>query len=100
VLFVLACLGDTALSVKEHAMLVVEEKTFTSPIPKLVRFFRRSRDAWKVKCCTAKVALKRVKNEVYALRKSRDEWKELARQQEQELKQLRRELEEQKLTIG
>ena len=81
-------------------MLVVEEKTFTSPIPKLVRFFRRSRDGWKLKCRKAKALLKRVKNEAYALRKSRDEWKELARQQEQELKQLRRELEEQKLTIG
>jgi predicted nucleic acid-binding Zn-ribbon protein len=82
-------------------MVVIDkDKTFTSPMPKLVRFFLRSRDAWKEKCQQAKECLKRVKNEVYALRKSRDEWKEHAKQQEQELTQLRRELEEQKKTIG
>ena len=82
-------------------MLVIDEgKTFTSPIPKLVRFFHRSRDGWKEKCQKAKAVLKRSKNEAYALRKSRDGWKELAKQQEQELKQLRSEREEQKLTIG
>ena len=82
-------------------MLVIdEETTFTSPIRKLVRFFRGSRDSWKEKCREVKTVLKRVKNEAYALRKSRDGWKELAKQQEQELKQLRRELEEQKLRIG
>jgi hypothetical protein len=87
--------------VKEHAVLVIdEETTFTSPLGKLARFFRGSRDGWKEKCRTAKAALKRLKNEAYALRKSRDEWKVLAKQQEQELKQLRRELEEQKLRIG
>ena len=78
-------------------MVVIDERTtFTSPIRKLVRFFHRSRDGWKEKCQKGKAVLKRLKNEVYALRKSRDEWKELAKQQEQDLKQLRRELEEQK----
>ena len=82
-------------------MLVIDEDTtFTSPVRKLVRFFRGSRDGWKEKCRKAKAVLKRLKNEAYALRKSRDEWKELAKQQEQELKQLRREREEQKRTIG
>jgi len=82
-------------------MLVIDEdKTLTSPVPKLLRFFIRSRNGWKEKCRKAKAVLKRLKNEAYALRKSRDGWKELAKQQEQELKQLRREREEQKLTIG
>jgi uncharacterized protein YdaU (DUF1376 family) len=92
---------ETRVFVKEHAMPVIEEdKSFTSPVRKLARFFLRSRDGWKQKCLKAKVALKRVKNEAYALRKSRDGWKEMANQHEQELKELRRELEEQKLTIG
>lgn len=81
-------------------LAIDEDKTFTSPVGKLARFFLRSRNGWKQKCQKAKEALKRVKNEAYALRKSRDEWKELAKQQEQELKHLQRELEEQKLTIG
>jgi methyl-accepting chemotaxis protein len=80
--------------------VIDKDKMFTSPIQKLARFFRRSRDNWKQKCRSAKEALKRVKNEAYALRKSRDEWKELAKQQEQELKSLQRELQEQKSTIG
>jgi hypothetical protein len=78
-------------------VIVAEEpKTFASPLRKLVRFFHRSRDSWKEKCRQAKVALKRVKNEAYALRKSRDEWKRVAKQREQELEQLQRELDDQK----
>jgi len=87
--------------VKEHGMLVIDQvKAFASPVPKLLRFFIRSRNGWKEKCQKAKAAGKQLKNEAYALRKSRDGWKELAKQKEQELKQLRRELEEQKNTIG
>ena len=82
-------------------MFVIDEvKTLTSPVPKLLRFFLRSRNGWKEKCQKAKAVLKQLKNEVYALRKSRDGWKAFAKQQEQELKHLRREREEQKLTIG
>jgi hypothetical protein len=88
--------------VKEHAMVIdaKDPQSFTSPLRKLVRFFHRSRDSWKRKCQQAKVALKRVKNEAYALRKSRDEWKQIARQRAQELEQLQRDLDDQKKRIG
>ena len=78
-------------------MLVIDEDTtFTSPLRKLARFFHHSRDSWKEKCQKAKAAVKGLKNQIYALKKCRDEWKERANQQEQELNQLRHELEEQK----
>ena len=79
---------------------VDDEKVYTSPRHKLLRFFESSRDGWKQKCQETKTALKRMKNRAGALQKSRDLWKERARQQAQELEQLRREAEEQKLTIG
>lgn len=79
-------------------MRTIEKETFTSPMHKLVQFFRRSRDGWKQKHRNAKDDLKRVKNEAYALRKSRDKWKKLAKLQAQELQRLRRH--EQKRTIG
>ena len=71
-----------------------EDKTFTSPIRKLVRFFRCSRDGWKEKCRTAKAHVKPLKNAAYALRKSPNEWKERSKRQEAELNPLRRELDE------
>jgi hypothetical protein len=79
---------------------VDEEKVYTSPRHKLLAFFERSRDGWKRKCRETKTVLKRVKGRAGVIQKSRDQWKELARQREQEIEQLRRELEAQKRTIG
>ena len=79
--------------------VIDEDKLFISPVRKLARFFRRSRDGWKEKCQTAKAQVKQLKNGGCALRKSRDRWKELAKQQAEELRQLRREPSEQKLTL-
>jgi hypothetical protein len=91
----------TGIFVKEHAMPVIDdEKTYTSPPHKLWQFFERSRDGWKRKYQETKNVVKRLKNRAYAAQKSRDEWKELAKQREQELKQLQRELERQKIRIG
>jgi hypothetical protein len=88
---------ETFLFVKEHNMPAIEfEKRFKSPIHKLLSFFERSRDGWKEKCKTAKATVKRLKNQTTKLFQSRQRWKELARQREQELEQVRRELEAQK----
>ena len=75
---------------------VDHDNVLISPLPKLVRFFRRSRDGWKAKCQAAKSQIKQLKNATAALRKSRDSWKALARQRAEELIQLRSEREEQK----
>ena len=79
---------------------VDEDKLLISPVQKLVRFFRRSRDGWKAKCQAAKAHVKQLKNGSSALRKSRDRWKELAQQRAEELRQLRRERAEQKRSLG
>jgi len=74
--------------------MVSEQKTYRSPLSKLVRFFERSRDGWKEKCQAAKRKGKALVNHVAALKKSRNHWKALARQHRDEVARLRRELEE------
>ncbi len=74
--------------------MVSEQKTYRSPLSKLVRFFRRSRDGWKEKCQAAKREGKALLNHVVALKKSRNHWKALARQHRDEVERLRQELEE------
>ena len=67
--------------------------SFRSPMRKLVRFFRASRDRWKEKCQRAKVEVKRLGNQVRAVEKSRDHWKQRFREQQKQVKDLQRELE-------
>lgn len=76
------------------------ERTYTSPIKKLLAFFERSRDQWKEKCKNRKVLLKRAASQITRLKESRDQWRELARQRQQELRKLQRELDDQKATMG
>jgi hypothetical protein len=79
---------------KESAMsMATEQKTYRSPLSKLVRFFERSRDGWKEKCQAAKRKAKALVNHVVALKKSRNHWKALARRHRNEVKGLRQELE-------
>ena len=95
------CLGDIEPGVREHIMSKVDdEKTYTSPIRKLLVFFERSRDDWKEKCKNRKVLLKRAASRIAGLTKSRNQWRELARQRQRELSKLRRELDAQKATMG
>jgi hypothetical protein len=70
-----------------------ENKTYRSPLRKLVRCFERSRNGWKQKCREAKALAKRRGNRVRKLKVSRDRWKEVAAQQAEELSRLRDELE-------
>jgi hypothetical protein len=85
--------GPGGLYVMSAAM---EAKEYRSPVPKLFRFFERSRNRWKEKCREAKVVIKRLTNGIQALKWSRDRWKALAKQQREELRRLRCELEEEK----
>jgi len=71
-----------------------EQKVFRSPKAKLLRYFERSRNGWKRKCREAKDDVKRLSNNVAALKRSRGRWKVLAKQRVGEIEQLRRELEE------
>ncbi len=75
---------------------MVADKTlgsFRSPVRKLARVFRDSRDRWKDKCQLAKRELKRLGNQVRAVEKSRDHWKHRFQEQRKQVKDLERELE-------
>ncbi len=74
--------------------------SFRSPMRKLVRFFRGSRDRWKEKCQRAKADSKRSGNQVRAVEKSRDHWKQRFREQQKQVKELQRELERSKRLDG
>jgi mannitol-1-phosphate/altronate dehydrogenase len=67
--------------------------SFRSPMRKLVRFFRASRDRWKEKCQRAKAESKLLGNQVRAVEKSRAHWKQQFREQQKQVKELQRELE-------
>ncbi len=71
-------------------------KTFKSPRYKLLPFFHRSRDGWKVKAQERNVRIKRLKNDVAAVRESRRKWKEKALAYESRIAELEQEVEEQK----
>jgi uncharacterized coiled-coil DUF342 family protein len=73
-----------------------EQKTYRSPLNKLVRFFEKSRDGWKEKCQAAKRKAKTLLNHVATLKKSRNHWKAQARQHRDEVQRLRLELEQAK----
>ncbi len=77
-------------------MAETDTKVFTSPVSKLLPFFRRSRDRWKQKHRQRKAQCKQLSNQVRAVEKSRQRWRQLAEQQEQRIRQLEQELGEQK----
>ena len=78
----------------------MEEKTYRSPVRKLMQFFHRSRDGWKRKLQEARVSSKRLSNRVRKLEVSRDRWKERAKQGQQELRRLRAESEAAKNAVA
>ena len=71
-------------------------KVFKSPDYKLLPFFHRSRDGWKAKAQVRKVCIKRLKNEVAAVRESRRKWKEKSRTYQARIAELEKELDVQK----
>jgi lipopolysaccharide export system protein LptC len=78
----------------------MECSEFKSPVLKLLKFFRGSRDRWKAKCQQTKYDRKKVANQVRAVERSRERWKQKARAAEQRSRQLERELEELKTAVG
>ena len=60
-------------------MSIGDSLPYRSPISKLVRFFRRSRDNWKSKCKVAKRENKSLKTRLAKMKESRDRWKAQAR---------------------
>jgi hypothetical protein len=60
-------------------MSIADSLPYRSPISKLVRFFRRSRDNWKAKCKLAKRENKSLKTRLAKMKESRDRWKAQAR---------------------
>jgi len=72
--------------------LDTDVQEYTSPLRKLTRFFRKSRDKWKRKCLDAKQNLKLVKNRVRAVERSRDRWSERACERQRRIDELEAEL--------
>jgi hypothetical protein len=60
-------------------MSIGDSLAYRSPISKLVRFFRQSRDNWKAKCKAAKRENKSLKTRLAKMKESRDRWKAQAR---------------------
>jgi len=71
----------------------MESDELRSPVRKLVRFFRSSRDGWKSKYQEAKRTIKRLVNQVRAVEKSREHWKQVAKAEGRRVRGLERELE-------
>lgn len=65
----------------------MQEKTYKSPLKKLVKFFETSRDKWKNKYFEKNKELKRAKNQIYDLKQRKEDWKERAKKAEGELKE-------------
>ena len=71
----------------------METKEFSSPVRKLVAFFRSSRDKWKRKCQKSKQTCKILSNQVRAVENSRARWKEKAKAEAERATRLEQELE-------
>ncbi len=76
-----------------------KSKKYKSPQRKLVIFFEKSRDNWKVKCREAKIMIKRLKNRVRFLEHSKENWKSKAKEFESKVKKLEDELERIKIKL-
>jgi hypothetical protein len=64
---------------------------YKSPISRLVRIFKKSRDQWKERANQKQKRLRSLEIQVRDLSRSRERWKEKAKQVQQELEQLKRE---------
>jgi chromosome segregation ATPase len=74
----------------------MQEKTYKSPLKKLVKFFEKSRDNWKNKYFKKKKELKRATNRIYDLESRKDEWKERALKAERKVEEMNKNFSEKK----
>lgn len=72
----------------------MECASYKSPVAKLLKFFRRSRDGWKAKCLATKSANKKLANQTRAVERSRERWKQAAQAAGSRVRELERELQE------
>ena len=72
----------------------------SSPVKKLLRFFKKSRDGWKAKHHEWKEKAKRLSNQRRAVEKSRQHWQERASTAERRVAELERQVEELKFCGG
>jgi uncharacterized protein YdaU (DUF1376 family) len=72
---------------------------FKSPVSKLAKFFRRSRDGWKTKCQEAKRVNKKLANQTRAVEKSRARWKQIAHMAQRQVCELEQEVESLKSSL-
>lgn len=77
--------------------MCTETQEYRSPIKKLARFFKESRDNWKRKCLEAKRRVKLLQTKVADLQASRGRWKKESMQLRSEVSELRTKLEERKV---
>lgn len=73
-----------------------DAKKFSSPLSKLVTFFRKSRDRWKDKAQKMTKKWRAAHVQMRAMQRSRDHWKEVARNEKEKRKQVEQELAERK----
>jgi hypothetical protein len=85
-----------SLATNPQEVRTAESPEFKSPLRKLVRCFQKSRDRWKHKYMALKARCKALTNQARALDRSRDHWKQKARLHQRQIRQLQRELEQQK----
>ena len=64
----------------------MQYQEYKSPVKKLIRFFKISRDNWKEKYFEIKKDLKRATNRIYDLEKRKDDWKQRATEAEEKVK--------------
>jgi len=72
--------------------LEMDVQEYSSPVRKLARFFRNSRNRWKAKCQDTKRAYKLLMNQVRAVKRSREHWKQLVDQQKRRIAELEADL--------
>jgi molecular chaperone GrpE (heat shock protein) len=60
-------------------------KEYSSPLRKLVKFFKESRDRWKAKYQQVHEVVRRLQGRIRSLQRSRDHWKEQAKRAQAEL---------------
>lgn len=65
------------------------QKIYKSPIRKLSKLFKNSRNQWKAKCRKAKYKIKLLKNKIQYLEKSKDNLKMKLKRLENELERMK-----------
>ncbi len=76
------------MAIEQHKEQHTQKKAYKSPQHKLVKFFEKSRDAWKKKCREAKRTVKRLKDRLRFLEQSKAQWKNRAQELEEEIERL------------